>query len=245
MTMRKAHRWSMDRLPKPLHQYILEHDEESAEPQRRRKQTVLLTAAAGSVLLGSSLRTAPGSAAFYRQTLVVAGIWTLGSLASGPLQQGRIPIRDGTQRYPLVLPVLTGVATFGVFAIAARVARHIPFLGRAISGVLRYAEHGRMPLVVLTTGANALAEEMFFRGALYSAVRREHAPVLISTAAYTAATAATGNPALTLAGAVMGLLFGLQRRATGGIQTSMLTHLTWSMLMLRYLPASFRRKATP
>jgi len=38
----------------------------------------------------------------------------------------------------------------------------------------------------------------------------------------------------------MGALFGLQRRASGGIQAPVLTHLTWSTLMLRYLPPLFR-----
>jgi len=38
----------------------------------------------------------------------------------------------------------------------------------------------------------------------------------------------------------MGILFALQRRATGGVQAPLLTHLTWSTLMLRYLPPLFR-----
>jgi uncharacterized protein len=50
------------------------------------------------------------------------------------------------------------------------------------------------------------------------------------------AATATCNPALILASATMGALFGLQRRATGGIQAPLLTHLTWSTLMLRFLP---------
>ena len=37
----------------------------------------------------------------------------------------------------------------------------------------------------------------------------------------------------------MGLLFALQRRVTGGGQAPMLTHATWSVLMLRYLPPLF------
>ncbi len=42
-----------------------------------------------------------------------------------------------------------------------------------------------------------------------------------------------------IASLVMGALFGWQRRATGGIQAPVLTHLTWSVLMLRYLPPLF------
>ena len=53
-------------------------------------------------------------------------------------------------------------------------------------------------------------------------------------------TSATRNPALVLASGVMGLLFAVQRRASGGIQAPILTHVTWSVLMLRYLPSLFR-----
>ena len=80
---------------------------------------------------------------------------------------------------------------------------------------------------------------MFFRGALFDAVGERHA-VAASTAVYMLATAATRNPALVLASGVMGALFGLQRRASGGIQAPILTHLTWSSLMLHFLPPLFR-----
>ena len=62
----------------------------------------------------------------------------------------------------------------------------------------------------------------------------------MSTAVYTAATVPTRNPALVLAAAVMGTLFGLQRRATDGLQAPLLTHLTWSALMVRFLPPLVR-----
>ena len=83
-----------------------------------------------------------------------------------------------------------------------------------------------------------LAEEVFFRGALYAAIG-EHHPVAASTAVYALATVATRNPALVLASGVMGTLLGAQRRASGGLQAPLLTHLTWSTLMLRYLPPLF------
>ena len=41
----------------------------------------------------------------------------------------------------------------------------------------------------------------------------------------------------------MGALWGLQRRATNGLQAPVLTHLTWSTLMLRFLPPLFRDDA--
>ena len=108
--------------------------------------------------------------------------------------------------------------------------------------MLRYADQGSPPLVLVTTLANAVAEEVFFRGALYAAMGRRR-PVLMSTAAYAVATTSTRNPALVLASGVMGGLFALQRRSTGGIEAPVLTHLTWSALMLRYLPPLYADRA--
>lgn len=133
--------------------------------------------------------------------------------------------------------VLTGVGAFAAFYVGALVARRVPALRGAVSSVLRHSGHG--PLVLVTTLANGATEEVFFRGAVYAAAGERH-PVAVSTAAYAAATAATGNPALVLAATVMGALFGWQRRATGGVLAPMLTHLTWSALMLRFLPPLFR-----
>jgi len=187
-----------------------------------------------------SLSSKPGSRRFYVLTLGVAATWAGGALASGPLHLGQIQTRDETLQRPIVTPVLTGVGAFGLFYGAAHVSRHVPVLDNAVASVLRFADRGSTPLVVLTTCANGVAEELFFRGALYAAVGGRH-PVLKSTAAYALATASTRNPALVLASVVMGLLFGLQRRASGGVEASALTHLTWSVLMLRYLPPLFRR----
>ena len=102
--------------------------------------------------------------------------------------------------------------------------------------MLRYADAGSTPLVVLIAAGSAVAEELFFRGALWSGPQ----PLRTTTLAYTASTAATGNPMLTLAGAVTSVIFGWQRAATGGVLAPAVSHVTWSMLMLRYLPPLFR-----
>lgn len=169
----------------------------------------------------------------------MAGTWAAGGVLSGPLHLGWIQGRDERLRRPLLTPVATGAGAFGLFYAAALVSRRIPVLDQALSRVLRFADDGSTPLVVLTACANGVAEEVFFRGALYAAVDERYA-ALASTAVYTSATVATRNPALVLAAGVMGTLFTLQRRASGGIQASTLTHLTWSVLMLRYLPPLFR-----
>lgn len=229
-------------LPKPLSHKVPRDHRETEEAQARRRQVVAAVGVTGATLLGLSLSSKPGSRRFFVLTLGVAATWAGGAAFSGPLHLGRIQMRDETLRRPVVTPVVTGVGAFGLFYAAAALCRHVPVLDRALIRVLRFADRGSTPMVVLTTCANGVAEELFFRGALYAAVGERH-PVAKSTVAYSLATASTGNPALVLASAVMGVLFGLQRRASGGVEASALTHLTWSMLMLRYLPPLFRKPA--
>jgi membrane protease YdiL (CAAX protease family) len=217
-----------------------DHRESDAAFRRRRKVVAGVTLA-GAGLLGVSLSSRPGSNEFYALTAAVAGTWVAGGFASGPLHLGWMQDRDQTLRRPVVTPVLTGAAAFGVFYGCGLVARHVPVLNEAIRSVLVYADQGSTPLVLATTLANGAAEEVFFRGALYAAIGEQH-PVALSTAAYALSTVTTRNPALVLAASVMGALFAAQRRASGGIQAPVLTHLTWSTLMLRYLPPLFRER---
>ena len=230
----------LSRLPMPLTHQVPIHHLETAGVVRRRRRVVAGVSVLGAGLLGVSLSTRPGSRQFYGSAMGVAAVWTVGGLASGPLHLGWIQFRDETIRRPVVTPVLTGVAAFGFFYGAALVARRIPTLDDGLVNILRFAEQGSGRLVLFTTLLNGAGEEVFFRGALYAALGRER-PVAASTAVYALATATTRNPALVLAAGVMGTLFGYQRRATGGLQAPMLTHLTWSTLMVRYLPRLFHR----
>jgi len=228
--------WLVEKVPR-------DHREPDAAFHRRRR-VVAGVSLAGAGLLGVSLSTRPDSWEFYALTLGVAGTWVAGGFASGPLHLGWMQARDDTLRRPVLTPVLTGVGAFGVFYGCAYVARQIPVLNDAISSILSYAHQGSTPLVLLTTLANGAAEEVFFRGALYAALGEGH-PVTLSTAVYALATVSTCNPALVLAAAAMGTLLGAQRRASGGIQAPVLTHLTWSTLMLRYLPPLFADRSAP
>lgn len=227
-----------DRLPEWLVQPVPRNHRETDEAFRRRRRVTAGVAVGGAGLLGVSLSTRPGSPRFYGLTMAVAGTWVAGGLASGPLHLGWMLTPDHQLRRPVVTPVLTGVCAFGAFYCAALVARRVPLLDRAVTKVMRYAQQGSTPLVATTALANGVAEEVFFRGALYAAAGANR-PVIASTAVYALATAATRNPALVLASVAMGALFAMQRRITGGIQAPILTHVTWSALMLRYLPPLF------
>ena len=228
------------RAPMPITHVAPVHHDEPHTVVLRRRRVVAATALLGAGVLGVSLRASPNSARFYVLTLSAAATWTVGGIVSGPLHLGWIESRDRNLRRPVVVPVATGVGAFAFFYGCALVARRIPFLDRAIGRVLVFAEEGNGPLVLLTTYANGVGEEVFFRGALYTALPSDQA-VVASTLVYTLATVTTRNPSLVLAAGVMGVLFGMQRRASGGLQAPLLTHLTWSTLMVRYLPPLFRR----
>ena len=203
----------------------------------RRRIVVGITLVLGATLLGFSLNVAPASAWFYPLTVALAATWVIGGFASGPLYLGRIHFR-GELRRPIVLPILLGLAAAAVFILGAVVVRDIEPLRNITENVLAFARYGSLPLVAMVTVLNGIAEEVFFRGALFAAIGVWH-PVAISTLIYTLTTVATGNIMLVFSAALLGLLLGLQRRASGGILGPILTHCTWSMAMLLVLPQVF------
>jgi membrane protease YdiL (CAAX protease family) len=203
----------------------------------RRRRVVGAVLPVGTGLLGLSLSAEADDPLFYALTLSLAGAWAAGALASGPIPAGAVVTRPGLRT--LTEPVLTGAGTFGLFCAAARIARRSPALNGAIRRVLAYMDVGPAPLVVLTASLNAVAEELFFHGALWDATGPGHEGALTS-AVYTASTLATRNPALIASGAVTSLIFGTQRRRSGGVVAPAIAHVTWSVLMLTVLPALLR-----
>jgi membrane protease YdiL (CAAX protease family) len=216
----------IDRVPR-------DHDQPDLE-FRYRRVVAVATLVIGATLLGFSLATHPGDSAFYPLTAGVAVVWIAGGLWSGPLHLGYTRSRGRLHR-PVLVPILLGLAASAVFLLGGLVVRQIEPLRTFVAHVLAHAQQGNLALVALLALANGAAEEVFFRGALFAAIGRRQ-PVLVSTAIYAVVTIATDNPMLVFAAVVMGLLFGLQRRASGGILASMLTHLTWSAVMILALP---------
>ena len=203
----------------------------------RRRIVVAITLAVGATLLGLSFSVEQGDPAFYPLTLALAVTWTLGSLLSGPLHLGHI-LLGGRLRRPIVTPIAVGLMLAALFVLGALLVRTIPSLVRLTEDVLGYARLGNLWIIVLIALINGVAEELFFRGALFAAIGVGHA-VLISTVIYASTTIAGGNPLLVFAAAVLGTVVALQRRASGGILAPILTHLTWSLTMLFVLPPVF------
>ena len=204
---------------------------------RRRRIVVAITLVIGAAVLGFSLRRHPGESSFYWLTLLLAAVWIAGGFISGPLHLGGICWRGRNQR-PVITGTTIGLLLGGVFVVGGLIAREIPAVSALITPVLLFAHHGWLPLIVAITLINGIAEEIFFRGALYTALGRHH-PVLISTVLYVCATLASGNPMLGFAATILGTVCGLERRASGGVLAPLLTHLVWGLIMVLALPPMF------
>ncbi|HYH34596.1 MAG TPA: type II CAAX endopeptidase family protein [Nocardioides sp.] len=224
-------------LRKALWEQVPRDHRQSPAELRRRQLVTIGFVLLGGIVLGLSLRIEPGNALFYPATFGLAAVWAIGAFASGPLHLGRIAHRTELRR-PVVTPVVIGLLVSAIFVAGALVVREIPYLGDQVVHVLDFADQGSLPLLAVITTVNGIAEELFFRGAVYAAVTRN--PVLVTTVAYTIATLATGNVMLSFAAGLLGIVVGLQRRASGGILAPILTHCTWSLSMLFALPLVFR-----
>ena len=189
---------------------------------------------AGATLLGLSLSVRPGDSLFYVLTLAVALTWIIGGLVSGPLHLGYVTFR-GTLRRPVITPIAIGLVAGAIFLLGGLVVNEIGPLRDYVVTVLEHARKGNLALIAVVTLVNGAAEEVFFRGALFAAIGRNR-PVVVSTVVYALATVATGNPMLVFAALTLGVVLALQRRASGGILGPILTHLTWSTVMLFALP---------
>ncbi len=202
---------------------------ESPGARQRRLVVVVITLLIGTALLGVSLRSPAGSQQFYATAAILAAVWLVGGLLAGPQHLGPRSARD------IAWPVLLGVAAFAVFALGAWIVSGIGPLHHAVNDVVGRADTGSRAAVVAITVVNGIAEEVFFRGAFYRLIAPRTAAIW-TTVVYVAVTAAAGNAMLVLAAILMGTLWALERRATGGILASALTHVTWSVLMIFLLP---------
>jgi membrane protease YdiL (CAAX protease family) len=204
---------------------------------RLRRVVVAVVLVIGAALLGFSLTRPPGAQSFYWLTLAVAAVWAAGAFTSGPLHLGYVRFRGRNQR-PVITGTLVGLLLGGVFLLGALVAREIPGVREFITGVLEFANHGALPLVVFITLINGIAEELYFRGALYTALGKAY-PAVISTIIYVVAILASRNPMLAFAAVILGAVCAYERRATGGVLAPILTHFFWGLIMVLALPPVF------
>ncbi|WP_421844674.1 CPBP family intramembrane glutamic endopeptidase [Mycobacterium sp.] len=230
------HTSALDELRRAITNVAVPHHEPPAVV-RRRRIVVAVTLVIGAVVLGLSMSRRPGEPTFYWLTLTLAAVWALGALASGPLHLGGIHWRGRNQR-PVITGTTTGLLLGGIFVLGGLVVRELPAVSTLVERVLLFASHGSLLLVVVIGLINNIAEEMFFRGALYSALGRFY-PVPVSTIAYVGVIMAGANLMLGFAAVVLGTVCAWERRSTGGVLAPILTHLVWGLIMVLALPSLF------
>lgn len=158
---------------------------------------------------------------------VLAALLLLGSVLSGGMPKAH----RSAKRRPVVSPVLTGLLLFLVFLVLGAVVRLIPAFDHGVEEVLAKADRGSVLVTVLAAVAAGVAEEVFYRGAWF-----ERFSLLPATAAHVVSTLPAGNVALTGAALVLGAVCGLSRRTSGGWWAPAVVHVTWSLLVIAWLP---------
>jgi membrane protease YdiL (CAAX protease family) len=205
---------------------------------RRRRVVVAVILVLGAAALSLALHKHPGEPAFYWWSLALSGVWALGAFVSGPLHLGGARWRGRNQR-PVVSGSTIGLLLGGIFLLGGLIVREIPAVAELISRLLRYSDQGSWRLTLAIALLAAIGEELFYRGALYTALGPHH-PLLISTVIYALATLASSqNPMLAFAAIVLGTVCALERRATGGVLAPILTHFVWTLVVLLGLPPLF------
>ncbi|OBB57938.1 abortive infection protein [Mycobacterium sp. 852013-51886_SCH5428379] len=221
---------------------VAEPHNEGPATIRRRRILVALFVVVGFVLLGYSLRLPPGDPSFYWFTMALAAWWTLGAFVSGPVHLGRICFRGRNQR-PVITGTAVGVILGAIFVVGGLVAREIEPVRDYIVQVLAYANQGSLAVIVAITVINGLAEELFFRGSLFTSLGKRNNgwfAFVVSTVIYVIVTGvSTQNPMLAFAAVILGTVCAMERRATGGVLAPMLTHFFWGLVMVLALPPIF------
>ncbi|MDY6807642.1 MAG: type II CAAX endopeptidase family protein [Actinomycetota bacterium] len=216
---------------------------------RRRRIVVAVFVVIGAIILGFSLSAEPGAASFVPMTIGLAAAWLVGGFLSGPIRLGRFGWRrpepatsDVAQPSSAVgaaaLGVGVGLAVGAAFVVGALITREIGPLASLVREVLAFRDEGGVVLITAITLGNGLAEEIFFRGAVYSAVQR-HQPLVWSTLLYALVTLASGNVMLGFAAIVLGSVCAVLRRATDGVLAPICTHVIWGAIILFCLPPIF------
>ncbi|MAU82416.1 type II CAAX endopeptidase family protein [Gordonia sp. Z-3] len=218
---------------------------------RRRRIVVAVFVVIGAIILGFSLSAEPGAASFVPMTIALAAAWLIGGFLSGPIRLGRFGWRPPeSETSPkastgsasavgaAALGIAVGLAVGAAFVLGALITREIEVLASLVRNVLAFRDEGSVVLITAITLGNGLAEEIFFRGAVYSAVQK-HQPLIWSTLLYALVTLASGNVMLGFAAIVLGSVCAVLRRATDGVLAAICTHVIWGAIILFCLPPIF------
>jgi membrane protease YdiL (CAAX protease family) len=206
--------------------------------QPDQRVVVAITLVVGTALLGYGLHSPGDSAGFYGGTIGAAAVWFAGGFAAGGVRW-RPPPGAVPQRRQFAIAAGVGVALYGFLVGLDLAVREIPFLDDALDRILSDADRGPLLAVLSVTLLNAVAEEVFFRGAAFTMVDRrsgERVAVVATTVVYVAVTAVSANVVLIAAAVLIGAATAVERRVTGAIGPTVVTHVLWSTLMVTAFP---------
>lgn len=204
-------------------------------PVVARTTVVAGTTVLGAVLTAFALNEHGTGPRFFLLTSALAATWLLGAFLAGPVPLGRL-----RGRHDLTGPAVLGALIFGVFVIGELIVSTNPYLADQVDGIIGHASGRVALLAALVAVVNGIGEELFFRGAAWSALDRPdrwwQGPEVASTVLYVAVIACSGILILVVAGVIMGAVFAVQRRVSGGVLASCITHVVWTLLMISLLP---------
>lgn len=204
----------------------------NAAADGRRRTVVVVTLVVGTSILAGTLAAPAGSALFYALGVLAALVWIVGAFVSGPIplrRRGAVPLRA-----EITVSIALGAILFCGFLAAKLLADHIPVVSGSVASVLATADAGPRIAVLAIALINGFGEEVFFRGSVQTMLAK-HA-VACTLGIYCLVTIATLNSALVVAALVVGAVFGLERRGSGGVLAPIVTHLTWTTMVIMLLP---------
>lgn len=188
----------------------------------------------GAALLAASVRLTQQPVWFLVSSIALALVWVAGAwwIRADPRWPQARSITPRFSRFSM--SVVTAVVVSASFLLGGWVAAHIPFLDRQVFDLIDRAGPGiNWPLIVVAA-VTGVGEEIFFRGALFSASRRY--PVLVTTVLYTVVTVAGDNLGLVLAAAVLGTMLAIARLLSGSVIPAIVGHVAWTAATVLVLP---------
>ncbi|AZA08770.1 CPBP family glutamic-type intramembrane protease [Corynebacterium pseudopelargi] len=206
-------------------------------PQHNLRLSVLmhglmhaLVLVAGAICLGIALHSDFGSLRFSVSALCMAGVWLLG-VAIRPVRISR----SDFQVRALLPHILAALVLLCVTVVGALVVPLLPWLESRVVALVSQLVGSSVWTLALIAAVGGIAEELYFRGALFDAFPRS-AAILGSTVTYVAVVSASGMLVLMLAAAVLGLLAAFLRGRFDNVVGCAVFHVAWSVPVLLIVP---------
>jgi membrane protease YdiL (CAAX protease family) len=157
--------------------------------------------------------------------------------------QPDLPGRLRPARHLVAIGAASGLSLYGCFVAGALVVRQTtlwPLVGD-VAGLARTTAPAPLAVLVIVLGTSP-SEEVLWRGAVFARVAGRLRPgrwsLVVTTVLYALFVGMSGNPLLSLAALVCGVVWTRQRQVTGSLVPGIVSHALWSSLMFLYLPGS-------